>query len=465
MNATEPKQCPQTIGPPCPPCYTNFAADYKTGDSITFDQADKESIQTLMDWYIGWWPQNYPPSKTADGYNLFLGSAGRGNIFLRVYMYNKNQSMLDIASQYIDHALSLLPSANRQQYPSYMYGNIGVWFIQSVIDQINNNETSMNQYLSLIKDTFSSVNTAIIEGKSESRDGLNVDECTLDSGMAGMLYGALLINSYFKSEIIPITTISNIVYHILDIGISTGQGLNTNYIQYESFSNCYLWGPGHGSTGIIKSVFTAYDMYPVQLSQLFNTSSKYYIALKNTIDFYASIQLQDGNMPTNIADGCESHYGNDNDARVQWCHGAPGFINIFLESSILFKKYDSTSAEKYMESGLRAMNSTWDRGLLTKGTMFCHGIGGNINMLWEAGYFLLSMGQTELSNQAFYRAKQYILWTLNWNNINATRIYDSNEGYSMYQGNFAMPMIYIQALQSGWPNQIPVGQPGWNLVV
>eukprot|EP00486_Rosalina_sp_Unknown_P009589 CAMPEP_0201590336 /NCGR_PEP_ID=MMETSP0190_2-20130828/176689_1 /ASSEMBLY_ACC=CAM_ASM_000263 /TAXON_ID=37353 /ORGANISM="Rosalina sp." /LENGTH=133 /DNA_ID=CAMNT_0048046291 /DNA_START=66 /DNA_END=464 /DNA_ORIENTATION=+ len=133
-------------------------------------------------------------------------------------------------------------------------------------------------------------------------------------------------------------------------------------------------------------------------------------------------------MPTNVQGACEQHYGADDDARVQWCHGGPGFINIFLESSILFKQYDSTAAQKYMQSGLRAMNSTWDRGLLTKGTMFCHGIAGNLNMMWEAGYFLSSMGETELSNQAFYRAKQYILWTLNWNNINATRIYDSNEG-------------------------------------
>ena len=118
-----------------------------------------------------------------------------------------------------------------------------------------------------------------------------------------------------------------------------------------------------------------------------------------------------------------------------------------------------------MTAGLRAMNSTWQRGLLTKGTMFCHGIGGNVNMFWEAGYFLNAMGEIELSNQALWRAKQFILWTLNWDNINATRIYDSNEGYSMYQGNFALPMLYIQTLQTSWPLSEPVCHPGWNLCV
>ena len=128
---------------------------------------------------------------------------------------------------------------------------------------------------------------------------------------------------------------------------------------------------------------------------------------------------------------------------------------------------DTSSANNYYTAGMRAMNSTWDRGLLVKGTMFCHGIGGNVNMLWEAAYILKSMGTEfeELSNQAAYRAKQFILWTLNWYNINETRIYDSNEGYSMYQGNFAIPMLYIGTLQNGWPFNEPVCQPGWNLCI
>ena len=200
-----------------------------------------------------------------------------------------------------------------------MYGNIGVWTLKAVIDDINNNTSSYNQYIELIQNTFKSVNNAIINGESKSSDGLNVNnDCTLDSGMSGMLYNALLLNKYFNKEIIQIEYIINILYHILDIGINTGKSLNTNYIQYESFNDCYLWGPGHGSTGIIKSVFNAYSMYPTQLSQLFNTSSKYYISLKNTLDFYVSIQLKDGNMPTNVEGGCQSHYGTDNDARVQW---------------------------------------------------------------------------------------------------------------------------------------------------
>ena len=63
----------------------------------------------------------------------------------------------------------------------------GVWFLQAVIDRINGDQTSYAQYISLIQGTFASVNTAIVEGKSKSADGLEVNECTLDTGMAGML--------------------------------------------------------------------------------------------------------------------------------------------------------------------------------------------------------------------------------------------------------------------------------------
>ena len=61
-------------------------------------------------------------------------------------------------------------------------------------------------------------------------------------------------------------------------------------------------------------------MYPEYTSNLFNVK-KYYDALKNTLDFYASIQLADGNIPTNVQGTCGNHYGTDDDARVQWCHG------------------------------------------------------------------------------------------------------------------------------------------------
>ena len=127
-------------------------------------------------------------------------------------------------------------------------------------------------------------------------------------------------------------------------------------------------------------------------------------------------------------------------------------------------------------------NVTWNRGLLVKGTMYCHGIGGNINMLWYFGHIIKRLqenGSNEflnklktdgydleyIKNQSVWRAKQFVLWTLNWENINETRIYDSDEGQSMYAGNFAISMTYIQMLQDEWPWNQSVCHPSYNLCV
>ena len=75
------------------------------------------------------------------------------------------------------------------------------------------------------------------------------------------------------------------------------------------------------------------------------------------------------------------------------CHGGPGFISTFSESAVLFSKYNQSAAEKYLDIALSVANVTWDRGLLVKGTMYCHGIGGNINMLWYLGHIISSIPQ------------------------------------------------------------------------
>eukprot|EP01084_Bolivina_argentea_P274596 468090_1 len=51
VNASEPPQCPMTIGPPCPPCYSNFQPDYKTGDNFNFTDADKASMRKFIEYY------------------------------------------------------------------------------------------------------------------------------------------------------------------------------------------------------------------------------------------------------------------------------------------------------------------------------------------------------------------------------------------------------------------------------
>eukprot|EP01059_Diplonema_ambulator_P008972 TRINITY_DN18749_c0_g2_i1.p1 TRINITY_DN18749_c0_g2~~TRINITY_DN18749_c0_g2_i1.p1 ORF type:complete len:506 (+),score=92.06 TRINITY_DN18749_c0_g2_i1:201-1520(+) len=437
--------------------------DYQAGDPLGFNSSEVAVMKEFEGWYLNWWGKNYPPGKETQGPFVFLGSAGRGLVFLRKYLVEGkvNETLLDIAEAYISISVETLP--RRQTSGSYMYGHNGVWFLMSVIADVKADNETRDHYKSLIFDSYQDMNAAILSNASAS-DGISLADCTLDTGLSGMLYGSLLYNRYYGQGFLPSEYIVNLVQHILNSGMETGNKLKTDYLQYESFTDCYLWGPGHGSSGAIRTIFTAYNEYPTQLAQIMTPGTAYYVAIKNTIDFYLSIQLADGNIPTNIAGGCAASYGTDNDSRVQWCHGAPGFVNVFLEAAVLFNSTAAADAQKYLDAGVKTATVTWERGLLVKGTMFCHGIAGNINMLHEAYHHLARIG-SPLAPTMAYRAKQFTLWTLSWQNINATRLTLSNEGYSMYQGNYAIPMLYTHTARAEWPETEDSCQPGWNLCI
>ena len=82
-------------------------------------------------------------------------------------------------------------------------------------------------------------------------------------------------------------------------------------------SGCYIFGAGYGQSGILHAIYTVYNKYPDQLSAIW-TNPKYYNAIKNTLDFFISIQSSDGIMPTTVNGTCSQEYGDDDDARVQW---------------------------------------------------------------------------------------------------------------------------------------------------
>eukprot|EP00483_Globobulimina_turgida_P013619 UN13645 len=172
------------------------------------------------------------------------------------------------------------------------------------------------------------------------------------------------------------------------------------------------------------------------------SNKTYKNALQRTINWFVSVPLQDGNMPTysnNEERTCGSVYGNDNDARVQWCHGAPGFIDTFSLSAVVFDGIgDVTSANIYLNAALLAFNATWERGLLIRGLMQCHGIGGNAYTLLHIYHNLkiISMRNTILNNmfdvsfimkQSMWRAIQFVTFTLDNNNLYVLTTKYSNE--------------------------------------
>ena len=66
---------------------------------------------------------------------------------------------------------------------------------------------------------------------------------------------------------------------------------------------------------------------------------------------------------------------------MQWDHGAPGVSAALLAG---WRVVGGVRGERYLASAQAALDATWQRGLLFKGLMNCHGIGGNTWMLLHA---------------------------------------------------------------------------------
>jgi len=61
---------------------------------------------------------------------------------------------------------------------------------------------------------------------------------------------------------------------------------------------------------------------------------------------------------------------------VQWDHGAPGVMSILAQASLVYVDpvaNPDVNLSSWLVSLQRAADCTWERGLLVKGLMLCHG--------------------------------------------------------------------------------------------
>jgi lantibiotic modifying enzyme len=217
------------------------------------------------------------------------------------------------------------------------------------------------------------------------KDCLAATDDTYDTGRAGTLMAAAMINNYFGATTILRQDIVTMAYQILDDGIKNGK--NGQLVWPNSvYPNIIFNGEGHGSTGVINQLLDIPEI-------LSNQTAVSYI--KNTLNFYLTIQYPDGNFPTPLI----PPYPTEPDVLVQWCHGAPGFM------PILTKAYYVLGDPRYLAAADKASDCTWQRGLLTKGLMLCHGVSGNT-------YMFLYMYEKTQNPKYLYRAIKFQEYTL-----------------------------------------------------
>lgn len=170
----------------------------------------------------------------------------------------------------------------------------------------------------------------------------------------------------------------------------------------------YVWhekkylGAAHGIAGILYLLMQIKD-------PSFNDTLQ--TLVRPTVDWMLSLQFPSGNCPSSIG-------SSSGDKLIHWCHGAPGWIYMFIKAYQLF------SDEKYLEAAKRCSAVIWERGILKKGYGICHGTAGN-------GYAFLAMYRMTNDQKYLYQAYKFAEWCIDYGK-HGCRIADAP--YSLFEG-------------------------------
>eukprot|EP01099_Mayorella_cantabrigiensis_P004319 TRINITY_DN3243_c0_g1_i1.p1 TRINITY_DN3243_c0_g1~~TRINITY_DN3243_c0_g1_i1.p1 ORF type:complete len:479 (+),score=95.21 TRINITY_DN3243_c0_g1_i1:34-1437(+) len=431
--------CPEHIGPPCPRNFNNTMDDY-SGQPIYISGDLRSQLTSLIDSYAEAMYTGASPFNESDtDYTMFTGQGGRAFFFLRLYHYaessDKKLLYLERAQEYIETSLDLLSELQQsgnydERYVSFFEGKVGTYAVASMIYQLAGNEEQSQYYLNQVVKVFALTTSS--------------DYNELDCGHAGLIYTGLLVNNFFQQKIISDEDFLRVGQILMDQGISNAKSTGVDYLWWTNpwFPDIIFPDSSHGISGILYLLLS--------IPSPIYSNSTYLDWITSTLNYLVSTQFPDGNYPTPQQDP----YPLLPDQLVQWDHGAPSYVSLMSQAGSIYRSINISNANYYLDSANRASDAMWERGLLTKGLCFCHGIGGNIYMFFEQYYFTRN-------STALWRALQFTQFAIDPNNVSQMRVSDTP--YSMFQGTYSIAMLYSELLSENWGNvtSMPSWRPNW----
>lgn len=115
------------------------------------------------------------------------------------------------------------------------------------------------------------------------------------------------------------------------------------------------------------------------------------------------------------------------DRLVQWCHGAPGPLLLFVRAFEVLKD------ARYLAWAETASDVVWERGLLQKGVGLCHGVSGN-------AYCFLALHRATGNARFLQRALQFALAADDLSIRQASR---PDHPWSLFEGAAGLAMLYF----------------------
>ncbi|CAG7823215.1 unnamed protein product [Allacma fusca] len=337
---------------------------------------------------------------------LYTGAAGLTYSFLHIQSVlteQENRYFLPLAEKlyqrHEEYFQELGSSLREKDLPGFIHGKAGVDAVGAVLGKVTGNkklfETSTRNYAA-----------AADICKPRNFQSKGSDE--LFVGRGGYLLGVLWLQEKLGYQPVPIQDVKD----VWDATIRSGRKYATAKrspcrLMYAYHDKEYL-GAAHGLSSILQVLLS----FPEFLKQ----DPKAEADIKNTIDYYLTLQDKNGNYPSST--GKVGPYN-----LVHWCHGATGAAFMFAKAYLTF------GDRKYLNACISCGDCIWRFGLLKKGPGICHGVAGN-GYVFLLLHRLLQEDTTNCKN--LYRAGKFAEFLKNDIFIQYARTPD--RPYSLYEG-------------------------------
>ncbi|GAB6032476.1 Glutathione S-transferase lancl1, variant 2 [Chamberlinius hualienensis] len=287
--------------------FENTYADY--GPGVDFVEYNEDTNEIHPKWkeklekYIHHQLQvigRYGERDSRNDFSVYTGLSGIGLLYLFI-----SERLGDKYTDYLKKAKALnvicVDSLRGHHRLSFICGYAGVLAIGSVIYHKEGLHKKRDELL----EKLVRLHEHVIDGDCE-------DEILY--GRAGYLYSLLYVRLYIKEDNLHVqSTIKLVIQAIINSGKKLSKKEKWKCPLMYSWHDKHYMGAAHGISGILYML--------LQVSDILTEDEKRNL-IKPTVDYLISLKFPSGNYP--------SSYGNGSDKLVHWCHGAPGFIHLFV---------------------------------------------------------------------------------------------------------------------------------------
>uniref|UniRef100_A0A183IXE9 LanC-like protein 2 n=1 Tax=Soboliphyme baturini TaxID=241478 RepID=A0A183IXE9_9BILA len=194
-------------------------------------------------------------------------------------------------------------------------------------------------------------------------------------GRAGYLYSLLFVTREIDRDAVSGEVVTQVVEAIIGSGKKLASQVKSSCPLMYMWHESYYLGAAHGLAGIF---------FQLMRSPMIMSEPNLRHMVEQSVEYLMKLRLPSGNYPSSL-------HSREKDKLIHWCHGAPGFLHMFLQAFEVYGK------ETYILEAQSCADVIWQRGMLRKGYGLCHGVAGN-------GYGFLMLYKRTRNLKYLYRA-------------------------------------------------------------